>query len=69
MSSAESKTAVDAIDKLTGPDWYGIFKELHAGMILDTAGQKKEAGKRLENDGNAAIVGSQAGVKTGIGGR
>jgi len=39
---------VDAIDKLSGPDWYGIFKELHAGMILDLAGQKKDAAKRLE---------------------
>ena len=45
---AESKAAVDAIDKLSGPDWYGIFKDLHAGMILDAAGQKKDAGKRLE---------------------
>ena len=48
-TAAESKAAVDAIDKLSGPDWYGIFKELHAGMILDAAGQKKEAGKRLEH--------------------
>ncbi len=45
---AENKAAVDAIDKLSGPDWYGIFKELHAGMILDLAGQKKDAAKRLE---------------------
>ena len=45
----ESKAAVDAIDKLSGPDWYGIFKDLHAGMILDAAGQKKDAGKRLEH--------------------
>jgi tetratricopeptide (TPR) repeat protein len=42
------KGAVDAIDKLTGPDWYAIFKELHAGLILDLAGNRKEAGKRLE---------------------
>ena len=48
-TAAESKAAVDSIDKLTGPDWYGIFKELHAGMILDAAGQKKDAGKRLEH--------------------
>jgi tetratricopeptide (TPR) repeat protein len=45
----ESKQAIDAIDKLSGPDWYGIFKDLHAGMILDLAGQKREAGKRLEH--------------------
>jgi tetratricopeptide (TPR) repeat protein len=48
-TAAESKAAVDSIDKLSGPEWYGIFKELHAGMILDTAGQKKDAGKRLEH--------------------
>jgi tetratricopeptide (TPR) repeat protein len=48
-TAADSKAAVDAIDKLTGPDWYGIFKELHAGMILDSAGQKLAAGKRLEH--------------------
>jgi tetratricopeptide (TPR) repeat protein len=48
-TAAESKAAVDAIEKLSGPDWYGIFKELHAGMILDVAGQKKEAGRRLEH--------------------
>ena len=40
--------AIDAIDRLTGPDWYMIFKDLHAGLILDLAGNKKEAGKRLE---------------------
>jgi tetratricopeptide (TPR) repeat protein len=46
---AESKAAVDSIDKLNGADWYGIFKDLHAGMILDLVGQKREAGKRLEH--------------------
>jgi tetratricopeptide (TPR) repeat protein len=46
--AGDSKGAVAAIDKLTGPDWYGIFKELHAGLILDLAGNAKEAGKRLD---------------------
>jgi tetratricopeptide (TPR) repeat protein len=46
--AGNSKAAVAAIDKLAGPDWYAIFKDLHAGMILDAAGHKKEAGKRLE---------------------
>jgi tetratricopeptide (TPR) repeat protein len=40
--------AIDAIDRLSGPDWYSIFKDLHAGLILDFAGNKKEAGKRFE---------------------
>ena len=42
------KSAVSKIDHLSGPDWYAIFKDLHAGMILDLAGHKKEAGKRFE---------------------
>jgi tetratricopeptide (TPR) repeat protein len=44
----DAKGAVDAIDKLTGPEWYGVFKGMHAGLILDLANNKKEAGKRLE---------------------
>ena len=36
------------MDRLAGPDWYGIFKDLHAGLILDLANSKKEAGKRYE---------------------
>ena len=43
-----AKTATDAIDKLSGPEWYNIFKDLHAGLLLEAAGQKREAGKRYE---------------------
>ncbi len=46
--SNEVKPAVETIDRLAGPDWYAIFKDLHAGLILDLANNKKEAGKRLE---------------------
>ena len=46
--AGDSKTAVETIDRLAGPDWYAIFKDLHAGLILDVAGNRKEAGKRLE---------------------
>jgi tetratricopeptide (TPR) repeat protein len=46
--SGETKAAIEGIDKLAGPDWYGIFKELHAGLILDAAGSRKDAGKRLD---------------------
>ena len=46
--AGDAKGAVAAIDKLAGPDWYAIFKDLHAGMILDLAGNKNEAGKRFE---------------------
>jgi tetratricopeptide (TPR) repeat protein len=46
--AGETRAAVDTIDKLAGPDWYGIFKDLHAGLILDLGNSKKEAGKRYE---------------------
>jgi len=45
--AGSSKSALAALDKLTGPDWYGIFKDLHAGLISDLAGNEKEAGKRF----------------------
>ena len=48
FATNDSKGAVAAIDHLAGPDWYAIFKDLHAGLIYDLAGNQKEAGKRLE---------------------
>src|SRR5258707_12141387 len=45
---SEAKRATESIDKLAGADWYAIFKDLHAALILDVAGQKKEAAKRFE---------------------
>jgi len=44
----DSHAAIDSMDKLSGPDWYSIFRDLHAGLILDLANNKKEAGKRFE---------------------
>src|SRR5438876_899956 len=35
--AGETKTAIANIDKLAGPEWYPIFKDLHSGMILDLA--------------------------------
>ena len=49
LGAGDSKAAVAAIDRLAGPDWYAIFKELHAGMIYDVAGNQKEAGTRYEH--------------------
>src|SRR5437667_11588159 len=46
--AGDAKTAVANIDKLTGPEWYPIFKDLHAGMILELANRDKEAGARFE---------------------
>jgi tetratricopeptide (TPR) repeat protein len=46
--AGDAKSAVANIDKLTGPEWYPIFKDLHSGMILELAGKEKDAGARLE---------------------
>jgi tetratricopeptide (TPR) repeat protein len=46
--AGDVKNAVATIDRLSGPDWYAIFKDLHSGMILDMTGHAKDAGKRLE---------------------
>src|ERR1700726_96902 len=46
--AGDTKTAVANIDKLTGPEWYPIFKDLHAGMILELANKEKDAGARFE---------------------
>jgi tetratricopeptide (TPR) repeat protein len=44
--AGDTHGAIDTLDKLSGPDWYGIFKDLHAGLILDLAKNTKDAGKR-----------------------
>jgi tetratricopeptide (TPR) repeat protein len=58
--AGDARGAVAVIDKLQGADWYGIFKEFHAGLILDLSGNRKEAGKRLERafqlDSNALRI-------------
>jgi tetratricopeptide (TPR) repeat protein len=46
--AGDAKAAVANIDKLTGPEWYPIFKDLHTGMILEISGKQKDAGTRFE---------------------
>jgi tetratricopeptide (TPR) repeat protein len=46
--AGDTKAAIANIDKLTGPEWYPLFKDLHAGMILELAGKEKDAGARFE---------------------
>ena len=48
FGAGDSKAAVANIDKLTGPEWYPIFKDLHTGLILELANKEKEAGARFE---------------------
>jgi tetratricopeptide (TPR) repeat protein len=46
--TGDTRGAIEIMDKLSGPDWYSIFKDLHAGLILDLANNKKDAAKRYE---------------------
>jgi tetratricopeptide (TPR) repeat protein len=67
------KGSIDTIDKLSGPEWYSIFKDMHAGLIYDLGG-RKDAGKRLERafklDATALrIMQSHAGYLSRNGGR
>jgi tetratricopeptide (TPR) repeat protein len=48
VGANDSKGAIEAIDKLQGADWYALFKDLHAGLILDFAGNRKDAGRRFD---------------------
>src|SRR5258707_3796387 len=47
-ASGDTKAAIANIDKLTGPEWYPIFKDLHSGLILELANREKDACTRLE---------------------
>jgi len=46
--AGDARGAIDALDHLTGPDWYAIFKDLHGGLILDFGNNRKDAAKRYE---------------------
>jgi tetratricopeptide (TPR) repeat protein len=48
VGAGDVKGAISNIDKLAGPDWYPIFKDLHAGMIFELANKQKDAGARFE---------------------
>jgi tetratricopeptide (TPR) repeat protein len=42
------KNGIAQIDKLSGPEWYGLYKNMHVSLMLDLANQRNEALKRME---------------------
>lgn len=48
VGAGDVKAAAASVDKLAGPEWYPIFKDLHVGMMYDLVNKPKEAGARLE---------------------
>lgn len=47
FGAGNTNTAITNIDRLAGPEWYAIFKDLHAGMIYELADRQKDAGARF----------------------
>ena len=50
--------ALATIDSLSGPSWYGIFKDYHTALIADLAGREDKAMAAIRaayNDDNAAL--------------
>jgi tetratricopeptide (TPR) repeat protein len=48
--AGDSKAAIATIDKLGSAPGYAIFKDLHAGLILELSGKERDAGVRFERD-------------------
>ena len=59
-SPTEAKLATDSIDKPTGADWYAIFKDLHAALILD---RRAKEGCRSFERGQARPDGTACGAE------
>ncbi|MBZ9733190.1 tetratricopeptide repeat protein [Mesorhizobium sp. CA18] len=41
--AGNASEAMDSIDKLKGPDWFGLFKSFHRALIADAAGLNDKA--------------------------
>jgi tetratricopeptide (TPR) repeat protein len=47
--SGQSTRALETLDRLRGEASYNLFRDYHAGLILDVAGRKTDAEKRLKS--------------------
>jgi tetratricopeptide (TPR) repeat protein len=61
----DADAAFRVIDKLSGLEWYGVFKNFHTGLIAELSNRKIEAGKRLSaayqaDQGALRVVEAQA---------
>lgn len=43
QGSGDTAKALETVEALEGPEWYGLFKELHLAFIADAAGDKAKA--------------------------
>jgi tetratricopeptide (TPR) repeat protein len=40
--------ALQIVDQLSGPSWYGVFKDYHRALLLDAAGRGREAADAID---------------------
>ncbi|MDX3810169.1 tetratricopeptide repeat protein [Bosea thiooxidans] len=49
LGSGNSRRAIETLERLKGEPSYNLFRDYHAGLILDAAGRRSEAEKRLKS--------------------
>ena len=49
LGSNNPKRAIETLERLKGEPSYNLFRDYHAGLILDAAGRKADAEKRLKS--------------------
>lgn len=49
LGSGQATRAVETLERLKGEASYNLFRDYHAGLILDAAGRKADAEKRLKS--------------------
>jgi tetratricopeptide (TPR) repeat protein len=49
LGSGNSRRAIETLERLKGEPSYNLFRDYHAGLILDAAGRRKDAEKRLKS--------------------
>jgi tetratricopeptide (TPR) repeat protein len=54
LGAGDVKDATKSIAKLNGPEWYGLFKQIHKALILDAGGDKVGAIAAYEEAANSA---------------
>lgn len=47
--AGQTKNAIETLERLKGEASYNLFRDYHAGLILDIAGRKADAEKRLKS--------------------
>lgn len=56
----DGEAALEQLDEMSGPEWYGVFISYHAGLIAEWAGMDDEARSAYETTAENVAAGSAA---------